>query len=126
VTEGSTQGGSAVPQIAGFHPHAVLTAGGWQALAIIGTLAIMAAGVLIAWRATRLPVMSSRYEAPGAGRAAPAPAGQRPPASPAAQPRRPGGAGAAGQGSPADSASIWESLSRGEDPTGASRPAERP
>jgi uncharacterized membrane protein (TIGR02234 family) len=135
VTEGSAQGGSAVPQVAGFHPHAVLAAGGWQALAITGTLAIMAAGVLIAWRAARLPVMSSRYEAPGSGRAAPAAAARRPsarqaaPAGPEAQPQRPGPAtraGAAGHASPADSASIWESLSRGEDPTAASQPAERP
>jgi len=129
VTEGSAQGGSAVPQVAGFHPHAVLAAGGWQALAITGTLAIMAAGVLVAWRAARLPVMSSRYEAPGAGRAAPAPASQLPQAGQPAQPRRPGAAsrpGPAGRPGPADAASIWESLSRGEDPTAASQPADRP
>jgi uncharacterized membrane protein (TIGR02234 family) len=121
VTEGSAQGGSAVPQVAGFHPHAVLAAGGWQALAITGTLAIMAAGVLIAWRATRLPVMSSRYEAPGAGRAATAPAGQLREVGQTAQAQQPG---AAGQAGPADSASIWESLSRGEDPTAAGQPAK--
>lgn len=139
VTEGSTAGGSAVPQVAGFHPHAVLTAGGWQALAITGTLAIMAAGVLVAWRATRLPVMSGRYDAPAADRQRPAqpamapPAGARQPA-PGGPPQPaagagPGASGAARQGGaagprpdPADSASMWESLSRGEDPTSAGQP----
>ncbi|HEY1639065.1 MAG TPA: Trp biosynthesis-associated membrane protein [Streptosporangiaceae bacterium] len=139
VTEGSTAGGSAVPQVAGFHPHAVLTAGGWQALAITGALAIMAAGVLIAWRATRLPVMSGRYDAPAADRqrpgqpamARPARAGQ--PESGAScqaaaggdrgQPAAAGrGAAAAARPRPGDSASMWESLSRGEDPTSASQP----
>ncbi len=139
VTEGSTAGGSAVPQVAGFHPHAVLTAGGWQALAITGTLAIMAAGLLVAWRATRLPVMSGRYDAPAADRQRPArpatapaagagqpapggplrPAAAAGPGAPAAA--QPGGA-AAPRPDPADSASMWESLSRGEDPTSAGQP----
>jgi uncharacterized membrane protein (TIGR02234 family) len=139
VTEGSTAGGSAVPQVAGFHPHAVLTAGGWQALAITGTLAIMVAGVLVAWRATRLPVMSGRYDAPAAdrqrpaqpARAAPAGAGQPAPGGPPQPAAGPGpaapgperrGAAAAPRPDPAGSASMWESLSRGEDPTSAGQP----
>jgi hypothetical protein len=72
----------------------------WRWVALVGALAVIAAGALLAWRAGRLPVMSSRYEAP-AGPARPEPA-------------LPGGRGLAGR----DTASIWESLSRGEDPTG--------
>ncbi|HEU5421613.1 MAG TPA: Trp biosynthesis-associated membrane protein [Streptosporangiaceae bacterium] len=129
VTGGPAQGASAVPQVAGFHPHAVLTAGGWQALAIAGTLAIMAAGVLVAWRAARLPVMSSRYDAPAASGPA-RPAGGQPPvpgaaARPAGRTTAPPRSGAPGRAHPADSASMWESLSRGEDPTAAGQPAER-
>jgi uncharacterized membrane protein (TIGR02234 family) len=78
--------------------HAVLTGGAWRPLAAAAALAVTAAGVLTAWRAGRWPAMSGRYErgaAPrGAGAAAPPPAG-----------------GAAG---------MWESLSRGVDPTSES------
>jgi uncharacterized membrane protein (TIGR02234 family) len=162
VTEGSAQGGSAVPDVTGFHAHAVITAAGWQALAIAGAVAIMAAGVLVTWRAGRLPVMSSRYDAPaGAGNCAPvrpespaaaddpatggavlagaapgtaAPGGHVPPGTARPGTGRPGtgrpGTGTAGPGGdgadvtgqesePADAASMWESLSRGEDPTAA-------
>ncbi|MEP7026583.1 MAG: Trp biosynthesis-associated membrane protein, partial [Actinomycetota bacterium] len=51
------------------------------------------------WRSGRWPVMSARYDAPGQARAT-APA------------RR------------ADTATIWESLSRGEDPTDGRDPAD--
>lgn len=106
ATGGGTSGASAVPNVAGFHSHAVLTATAWQAMAVIGAIAIIAAGVLVAWRAGRLPVMSSRYEAPDPSRVRPRPAAAEQPA--------PAGAGT-------DSASMWESLSRGEDPTSAGR-----
>jgi uncharacterized membrane protein (TIGR02234 family) len=106
ATGGGTSGASAVPNVAGFHSRAVLTATAWQAMAVVGAIAIIAAGVLVAWRAGRLPVMSSRYDAPAPSRAPARPtAAQRPPAAAEA----------------ADSASMWESLSRGEDPTSAGR-----
>jgi len=57
---------------------------------------------MLTWRARHLPVMSSRYEPPAASG----------PAGPEAA--VPSGRGRAGR----DTASLWESLSRGEDPTG--------
>jgi uncharacterized membrane protein (TIGR02234 family) len=107
ATDGSAAAGS-VPNVAGFHSHAVLTAAGWQALTVAGAVAIIAAGLLVTWRATRLPVMSSRYDSPAARPAAAGPAG-------------PGDAGPGDDGGGGDSASMWESLSRGEDPTSAAR-----
>ena len=75
----------------------------WRGIAFAGALAVVAAGVLAAWRAERLPVMSSRFDPPS------------PPAGPApAEPAVPAG----GRGYQGDSAAMWESLSRGEDPTG--------
>ena len=83
-------------------------------MAFAGCLAIIGAGLAIAWRAGMLPEMSSRYDSP-AGAPAGAPAGSAGPASPAGPGRPP----------VADAATMWESLSRGEDPTsaGASVPA---
>ena len=116
VTAGGASGGAGVP-LTGFPGHAALTTFPWRPVAIAGALAVIAAGVLVAWRAERLPVMSARYDRP---------------ASPAGAGGAAGSAGAAGRAgagaSPApapaeekavrDSASMWESLSRGEDPTG--------
>jgi len=130
ATDGSSAGGS-VPNVAGFHSHAVLTAAGWQALTVAGAVAIIAAGLLVTWRAARLPVMSSRYDSPAAARSAAA----RPPGPSAAAAGPATAAGLAGQaahsgdgggpdaddGEGPDSASMWESLSRGEDPTSAGR-----
>jgi uncharacterized membrane protein (TIGR02234 family) len=104
---GSTTGGgpgagsgSAGSALSGLPSHVVFVAFPWRWVALAGALAIIAAGVLLTWRAGRLPVMSSRYD---------------PPAGPAgAEPAMPGGRGRPGR----DMASIWESLSRGEDPTG--------
>jgi uncharacterized membrane protein (TIGR02234 family) len=112
ATDGSAAAGS-VPNVGGFHSHAVLTAAGWQAMAVAGAVAIIAAGLLVTWRAARLPVMSSRYDAPAARPAAARPAG--PDAAPGSD-----AGDAAGEESP-DSAGMWESLSRGEDPTAAAR-----
>lgn len=79
VTAGSLAGSqAAVPDVAGFHSHVVLNAASWQALAIIGALIIVAAGMLVAWRGPLLPVMSSRYDAPAPARPAPP---RRPPSS---------------------------------------------
>jgi uncharacterized membrane protein (TIGR02234 family) len=67
---------------------AVLAGAPWRAAALAGAVAIVLAGLATVWRGPRWPVMSSRFE-----RSAPA--------------RRPG----------ADSAAMWESLSRDVDPT---------
>jgi hypothetical protein len=82
---------------------------------------MVAAGILVVTRSGRMAVMSSRYDSPAG-----APGRQTP--SEAAGTGQPGGTGQpagtqapAGtpEWRPADSASIWESLSRGEDPTSA-------
>jgi uncharacterized membrane protein (TIGR02234 family) len=97
---GTGPGGSQAP-VSGFPSHVVFAAFPWRGVAFVGALAIIAAGALVTWRAAKLPVMSSRYEAPTRS------------ASP-----RPAGAGDRSyRGS--DTAAIWESLSRGEDPTGS-------
>jgi len=110
ATQGGSQGGSVAPAVSGFAAHVAFHAGGWQAMAFAGCLAIIGAGLAIAWRARVLPEMSGRYESPAA--ASPEPAS------------------AASQGLPAaaDAATMWESLSRGEDPTsaGASGPVPAP
>ena len=113
TTAGNTgnSGSSALPDVAGFHSQAVLSAGTWQAATVLGGLAIIAAGVLVTWRAARLPIMSSRYDAPAV--ASPGRSGQPAEPPPAA---RPAAAGPARPGR-SDSATMWESLSRGEDPT---------
>jgi uncharacterized membrane protein (TIGR02234 family) len=95
---GSTTGGTASaagPVVTGgSSAHAVLLGVPWRAAVIAGALAILAAGVLTVWRGARWPVMSGRYERPGnadAGVTA---------ARPATEP-----------------AALWDSISRGDDPT---------
>jgi uncharacterized membrane protein (TIGR02234 family) len=108
VTAGSGTVPTTVPNVAGTAPHVLFSAAGWQAMVVVGALVMVAAGVLVAVRAGRMAVMSSRYD------------------SPAGAAGRTGAAASAGPATarPADSATIWESLSRGEDPTSAgSRPA---
>lgn len=105
ATAGGAAGGGA-PSVAGFPAHVVMTSLPWHALTLAGALAVVAAGLLVSWRAPKWPVMSSRYDRP-------AQAGPRQ-AGPAARRVRADG----------DTATIWESLSRGEDPTDSS-PAER-
>lgn len=62
----------------------------WRGVAVAGAVAMMAAGGLAAWRGPRWPGLSSRHEQPG---------GQ-------------------GSGRPGDDAAgMWESLTRGVDPT---------
>jgi hypothetical protein len=111
VTNGNGSS-TAVPNVAGTAPHVTLSAGGWQALVVVGALAMIGAGILVVWRADRMAVMTGRYDAPtGEGRRA----GQ---ASPSASGVRPAaGSGADGATVAADSAAIWEALSRGDDPT---------
>jgi uncharacterized membrane protein (TIGR02234 family) len=117
VTAGAATGSAsgAVP-VTGLPGHVVWASFPWHGLALAGAAAVLAAGVLVVWRAGRLPVMSSRFDRPGGtGRpAARTPAGA--PAGASAGP--PAARGAAGpRGRPGDAATIWESLSRGDDPT---------
>jgi len=81
--------------------HAIMSGTPWQAAVIVGALLIFAAGLATALRGQDWPVMSARYDAPGARGAVTV-------------------GGAAGQGAaarPSDAASMWESLNGGEDPT---------
>jgi uncharacterized membrane protein (TIGR02234 family) len=99
VTSGSSSGGAVV--VSGSAGHAIMSGVPWHVAVIIGALLIFAAGLATALRGQDWPVMSARYDAPGAREAAAA-------------------GGAAGQrkaGRPADAASMWESLNGGEDPT---------
>ncbi len=101
TTSGSTAGGSFV--ISGSAGQAIMTGAPWHAAVLIGALLIFAAGLVTALRGTDWPVMSARYDAPGARGAGP-------------------GSAAAGA-RPRDSASMWDSLNAGDDPT-AEDPAE--
>lgn len=102
VTDGSGSAPSAVPNVAGTASHVSFVAVGWQVMVVAGALAMIAAGILVVLRAERMAVMSSRYDSPAGG-------------SRQAAPGR--------QAHDADSASMWEALSRGDDPTSAgSRP----
>ena len=78
----------------------------WRALTLVGAVVVVAAGLLVAWRAANWPAMSSRFDPP--------------------ERARPRQAALAARRAPAvgDTATIWESLSRGEDPTDG-RPGER-
>jgi uncharacterized membrane protein (TIGR02234 family) len=98
VTAGSTSGGSSA-LVAGFPGRVVFASFPWHVVALVGAVTLIAAGVLVVWRAERLPVMSSRFDPPP-------PAGARI----TAVAERPGRSGR-------DAATIWESLSRGDDPT---------
>jgi uncharacterized membrane protein (TIGR02234 family) len=110
VTEGSATA-SGVPNVAGATPHVALMAASWQALVVLGAMGMIAAGLLVALKPARLAVMSSRYDAPGSGEEAARQGSAR--AEPAGQ----DAAGRAAVTLPADSSSVWEALSRGDDPT---------
>ncbi len=92
VSPGAAPGGGAAPGITAAG-RVTMTAALWRPAAVAGALVIVAAGLLVAWRGSRWPVMSSRYE---------------PPEQP-------------GRQQPADSAALWDALSRrtgpGEEPS---------
>ena len=99
TTSGSSGNGAVV--VSGSTGHAIINGTPWQAAVIVGALLIFAAGLATALRGQDWPVMSARYDAPGARGAASTGA-------------------ATGQGTAArtsDAASMWESLNGGEDPT---------
>jgi uncharacterized membrane protein (TIGR02234 family) len=95
-TAGSVTGGAGPGQAAPAGTAAVtaahqivLASFPWRWLALAGAVAVLAAACAIAWLGGRWPAMSSRYDRPGAGR----------------------------QATVADTATLWESLSKGVDPT---------
>ena len=100
VTSGGSSGSGAVV-VSGAAGHAIMTGTPWHVAVIIGALLIFAAGLVTALHGQDWPVMSARYDAPGARE--PAAAG--------------GAADRAGAARPSDAASMWESLNGGEDPT---------
>jgi len=108
---GTGQGGSGQAPVSGFPSHVVFAAFPWRGVAFVGALAVIAAGALVTWRAAHLPVMSSRYDAPTRS------AGPRTAAAAAAAAAAAGTGDRSYRGS--DTSAIWESLSRGEDPTGS-------
>jgi uncharacterized membrane protein (TIGR02234 family) len=90
TTGGTSPGGAShAVVIAGSPGQAVMTGAPWHAAALAGAVAIVLAGLVTVWRGPRWPVMSARFDRPG----------QRP------------------RQRAADSASMWESLSRDLDPT---------
>jgi uncharacterized membrane protein (TIGR02234 family) len=88
ISPGAAPGGGAAPGITAAG-HVTMTAALWRPAAVAGALLIVAAGLLVAWRGPRWPVMSSRYDPPEQS----------------------------GRQQPADSATLWDALSRGADPT---------
>jgi hypothetical protein len=106
-TTGGTDGvspagaGGAGVSLIGTTGQAIMSGTPWRAAVLLGALLVVAAGVATAWRGPRWPVMSARFDAPG----------RRPGAGPAS------GARSAAPAPARDSASMWESLSAGADPT---------
>jgi len=92
TTSGNSPGNATHPiVIAGSSGHAIMAGAPWRAVAIVGAVAIILAGLATMGRGPRWPVMSARFDRPG----------QR-----SAEPQK-----------RADSAIMWESLSRDIDPT---------
>jgi len=122
VTAGGSGGTGGTTPISGFLASVVMSGTAWRGLAVAGAVLLVAAGLLTIWRSGPWPVMSSRYERPP--RAAGPESAVRPSTASGGPPRTvpvPASASPrAGQPQPAadlSSAAIWESLSRGEDPT---------
>lgn len=121
TTSGSSSGAAVV--VAGSAGHAIIGGAPWRAAVLLGALMVFAAGLATLLHGHEWPVMSSRYELPQrrARGAADGAAGTEPAAADGA-----GADGAGTAGRELDSASIWESLSGGEDPTEAGDPAGSP
>ena len=101
VPGGSTIGSGTTPGTGGsgvggltLASHVEMAAFPWRWAVLCGGLLVIAAGLMVAWRGARWPVMSSRYEQPPS--------------------RKPS--------TTADPASLWESLSQGLDPTDSGPP----
>lgn len=104
TTSGSTTSGGFV--VSGSTAQAFMTGTPWHLAVLIGALLIFLAGLATAMRGPDWPVMSARYDSPGARDAG----GRQARAA-----RR--------QAGPLDSATMWESLNGGEDPTEGGDPA---
>jgi uncharacterized membrane protein (TIGR02234 family) len=98
VPGGSTTGSGTTPGTGGsglggltLASHVEMAAFPWRWAVLCGGLLVIGAGLMVAWRGARWPVMSSRYDQPASRKTA----------------------------APADPASLWESLSQGLDPTAA-------
>ncbi len=98
TTSGSSGGTTIVLAGTG---HAIMTGTPWRVAVLAGALLVFLAGLATMLRGPRWPVMSARYEPP--------------------RRRAPGAAAPAAR--PTDSASMWESLSGGADPTEGEDPA---
>jgi uncharacterized membrane protein (TIGR02234 family) len=109
TTSGGSGGGALV--VGDTAGRAIMSGTPWQAAVIVGALLIFAAGLATAMRGQDWPVMSARYDAPGARDAAAAGGAAEPGAA------EPGAASQRKAGRPADAASMWDSLNGGEDPT---------
>ena len=103
VPGGSTVGSGTTPGTGGsgvaglsLASHVEMATFPWRWAVLLGGLLVLGAGMLVAWRGTRWPVMSSRYDRP---------ASRKPPAA-------------------TDPASLWESLNQGLDPTDSADPAD--
>jgi uncharacterized membrane protein (TIGR02234 family) len=117
TTSGSADGGSGVVSVVGSAKHAVMTGTPWRVAVLAGALLIVAAGIATAWRGTRWPVMSARYDLPERPKAAPA-GGRAAVAGDGAGPADDDAVLTEHEALPArDSASMWESLTAGVDPT---------
>ena len=122
TTSGSSGGAAVVVTGAG---HAVMTGTAWRAAVLAGALLVFLAGLATALRGTQWPVMSARYERPAprgavAGSGAPDSAG-----SPGVTETAETAGAARARPRSRDSASMWESLSGGEDPTADDPPGPR-
>jgi uncharacterized membrane protein (TIGR02234 family) len=112
TTSGSSSGTAVV--VAGSAGHAIMSGASWRYAVIAGALLIVAAGLMTLMRGQDWPVMSSRYELP-----------QRRPSAPGGAEAGTGAVADAAPGPDAalagrrDSASMWETLSGGDDPTAA-------
>jgi uncharacterized membrane protein (TIGR02234 family) len=95
TTSGSSSGSAFV--VSGSTGQAIMTGTPWHVAVLVGALLIFAAGLATVLRAADWPVMSAKYDAPGGHNA-----------QGGAQP---------GQAQALDSATMWESLNGGEDPT---------
>ena len=88
----------------GSSAHVVLLGVPWRVAVFAGAAALIVAGLLTAWQGMRWPVMSGRYE-----RSAQADRPERP--------RRHAAAPVPPAGMALDAAGLWDSISRGDDPT---------
>ncbi len=69
-TTSGTDAGQGDGALTGFPSHVVFSGSAWRGLMLLGAVLVVAAGLAIVIRATRLPAMSARYERTGSRPAA--------------------------------------------------------